>query len=350
MRSIAIINQKGGVGKTTTAVNLSVALAEAGQRVCLVDLDPQAHATLHLGMTPAEGQPSMYEVLMGEATLGESRQMTEEGLAIARSHIDLAAAEVELAGEVGRELVLRDHLAKDDQTWDYLIVDCPPSLGVLTLNALAAVGEVFLPLQPHFLALHGLSKLLGTIEVVARRLNDRLKLTGVVLCMYESGTRLAGEVSRDVNEFFTQYRRRGAPGRTPRFFKRASAATSVWRKRRALDNRSYGTRRNPTGPRTTAALPRRYWAWPRWNWRPPARPPAHCKNGPPPATVMVRPVVGGPTVVVLSVVLCISVVFFWACALTGTVWGAENTTTRARRGVCDVLARSDCLPASLSSP
>lgn len=206
MRSIAIINQKGGVGKTTTAVNLSVALAEAGQKVCLIDLDPQAHASLHLGVTSTDGHPSIYEMLIGDATLAEVRQSTKEQLTIVPSHIDLAAAEVELAGEVGREVVLRDKLAEDDQRWDYLVVDCPPSLGVLTLNALCAVEEVFLPLQPHFLALHGLSKLLGTIEVVARRLNQRLRLTGVILCMYESGTRLAAEISRDVDEFFAQPR------------------------------------------------------------------------------------------------------------------------------------------------
>lgn len=211
MRSIAIINQKGGVGKTTTAVNLSVALAQTGQRVCLVDLDPQAHASLHLGITPAEGQPSMYEVLMGDASLSDAALETQEGLTLVPSHIDLAAAEVELAGEVGRELVLRDRLAKAPQRWDYLLVDCPPSLGVLTLNALCAVDEVFLPLQPHFLALHGLSKLLGTIEVVSSRLNSRLKLTGVVLCMYESGTRLAAEVSRDVDQFFGEYCAPGCP-------------------------------------------------------------------------------------------------------------------------------------------
>jgi chromosome partitioning protein len=176
-----------------------------------VDLDPQAHASLHLGITPTEGQPSMYEVLMGDASLSEAGQQTSEGLTIVPSHIDLAAAEVELAGEVGRELVLRDRLARAEKAWDFLLVDCPPSLGVLTLNALCAVDEVFLPLQPHFLALHGLSKLLGTIEVVSRRLNDRLKLTGVVLCMYESATRLAAEVSRDVDLFFGQNREPGCP-------------------------------------------------------------------------------------------------------------------------------------------
>jgi len=204
MRAIAIINQKGGVGKTTTAVNLSAALAEMGKRVCLLDFDPQAHATLHLGLTPDDGEGTIYHVLIGDTRLTEVRRQVAENLWVIPSHLDLAAAEVELAGEVGREVILRDALTEDPQAFDYLFIDCPPSLGLLTLNALAAVDEVFLPLQPHFLALHGLSKLLGTIELVGRRINHSLRLTGVVLCLFESGTRLANEVSRDVDDFFAQ--------------------------------------------------------------------------------------------------------------------------------------------------
>jgi chromosome partitioning protein len=202
MRSIAIINQKGGVGKTTTAVNLSAALAEAGYRVCLVDLDPQAHASLHLGLALEEDEPSTYDLLTGDTTVEEARRQVGENLWVVPAHLNLAAAEMELAGEVGREVILRDKLAQDTAEFDYLILDCPPSLGVLTLNALTAVREVFLPLQPHFLALHGLSKLLRTVELIAQRLNAGLRLTGVVLCMYDSGTRLAAEVSADVDEFF----------------------------------------------------------------------------------------------------------------------------------------------------
>jgi chromosome partitioning protein len=211
MRKIAVLNQKGGVGKTTTSVNLSAALAAGGQRVLLVDLDPQAHASLHLGVAPGLDTPSMYDVITGDDPLSSARSEIADNLWLVGSHIDLAAAEVELAGIVGRELVLRDKIAEDAGEYDFLIVDCPPSLGVLTLNALAAVDEVFIPLQPHFLALHGLSKLLETIALVGKRLNPRLRISGVILCMYESGTRLAAEVSGDLEEFFRQARERRSP-------------------------------------------------------------------------------------------------------------------------------------------
>jgi chromosome partitioning protein len=202
MRSIAVINQKGGVGKTTSAVNLAAALADRGRRVCVMDLDPQAHASLHLGITAVDGEPSMYEVLCGDVSIEQARRHITDHLAVVPSNLDLAAAELELAGEVGREMILRDRMQDDDEDFDYMILDCPPSLGVLTVNALVAVNEVFLPLQPHFLALHGLSKLLRTIEVVSRRLNSKLRLSGVMLCMYDSNTRLAAEVSSDIDEFF----------------------------------------------------------------------------------------------------------------------------------------------------
>ena len=204
MRSIAIINQKGGVGKTTTAVNLSAALAQSGWRVGLIDLDPQAHASLHLGLGQHRELPNIYDVLTAGKPMAEIWQSTETNLWVAPSHIDLAAAEVELAGVVGRELILRDALADatGSPEFDYLLIDCPPSLGILTINALSAVGDVFLPLQPHFLALHGLSKLLQTIDLVKRRLNDRLRLAGVMLCLFDSNTRLATEISADVAAFF----------------------------------------------------------------------------------------------------------------------------------------------------
>jgi chromosome partitioning protein len=220
MRSIAIMNQKGGVGKTTTTVNLAAALAELGQKVCVVDMDPQAHASLHLGVEVQPGSPSVYDVLVAGTPLAEAQRQVSENLWLAASHTDLATAEMELSRTLGRGMserdaqqadppqldhfftILRDKLDRDRRPLDYVLIDCPPSLGLLTLNALVAAEEVFIPLQPHFLALHGLSKLLETIDLVARRLNERLRVSGVVFCMYESGTRLAGEVAADVEEFF----------------------------------------------------------------------------------------------------------------------------------------------------
>lgn len=203
MRSIAIMNQKGGVGKTTTAVNLAAALAENGKRVCLLDLDPQAHATLHLGLYTDDAGPSIYDVLLEAASIEDVRKEVNENLHVIPSSLDLAAAELELAGQVGRETLLREKIGADPETFDFLLIDCPPSLGLLTLSALAAVNEVFLPLQPHFLALHGMSKLLGTVEAVTEQLNKTLKLTGVVICMNEATTKLAQEVRSDAESFFT---------------------------------------------------------------------------------------------------------------------------------------------------
>jgi len=210
MRSIAVANQKGGVGKTTTSVNLAVALARAGRRVCLVDLDPQAHASLHLGVAPGEGAATMFDVLAGGRPLAAAVVPVSDTLCVVPAHIDLSAAELAIGSLPGRETILRDRLAAHgaagnaaDRPFDYVVVDCPPSLGLLSINAMAAVEEVLLPLQPHFLALHGLSRLLGTIELVADHVNPRLKLLGVVLCMYEGGTRLATEIGRDVEAFFT---------------------------------------------------------------------------------------------------------------------------------------------------
>ena len=235
MRSIAIINQKGGVGKTTTAVNLCAALAREGQRVGLIDMDPQAHASLHLGLDPKSPVPTMYDLLTGDVRMSDLWQPAEENLCVAASHIDLAAAEVELAGVVGREVILRDKLIEVADDFDYVLIDCPPSLGVLTINALSAVDDVFLPLQPHFLALHGLSKLLKTIGLVADRLNDRLQLAGVVLCLYESGTRLAAEVSQDVETFFREARKGGRAWANVRLFE-----TRIRRNIRLAESPSFG--------------------------------------------------------------------------------------------------------------
>jgi chromosome partitioning protein len=211
MRKIAVINQKGGVGKTTTSVNLAAALAESGKRVCVLDLDPQAHATTHLGIEPDGKMSSMYDVLVNSRPLAEVRREAAERLWVASSHIDLAAAEVELAGVVGREVILRDLLQQEEDAFDYVIMDCAPSLGVLTLNALAAANEVFIPLQPHFLALHGIGKLFETTALVAKRINPGLRVSGIVICLYEAGTKLAQEVVGDLQEFLGKSRGGNSP-------------------------------------------------------------------------------------------------------------------------------------------
>jgi chromosome partitioning protein len=218
MRRIAIINQKGGVGKTTTSVNLAAALARAGQRVCLLDLDPQAHATTHLGIEPDGTAPSMYDVLIDSRPLADVRRQVEENLWLAAADINLAAAEVELAGVVGREVILRDQLDADQETFDYVLMDCAPSLGVLTLNALAAATEVFIPLQPHFLALHGLGKLFETTALVSKRINPHLMVTGVILCLCESSTKLAQEVLRDLDTYLEKSRAAVVPWNKARVF------------------------------------------------------------------------------------------------------------------------------------
>ena len=218
MRRIAILNQKGGVGKTTTTVNLSAALANAGQRVCVLDLDPQAHATTHLGLEPDGTLPSLYDVLVNSKPLADVRREADANLWLCPSDINLAAAEVELAGVVGREVILREALSHDSTDFDFMLMDCGPSLGVLTLNALASADEVFIPLQPHFLALHGLSKLLETTALVCRRINPKLKVTGVVICLYDAQTKLASEVIGDLLGFLDKSRGANVPWSAARVF------------------------------------------------------------------------------------------------------------------------------------
>jgi chromosome partitioning protein len=203
MRTIAVMNQKGGVGKTTTSVNLAAGLAARGQRVCLIDLDPQGHASLHLGVEAYDDTATVYDVLAGDKSLREVRRLVLQNLWLAPANIDLAAAEMELVDAPNRETILRDALMQLQQVqpFDFVVIDCPPSLGVLTVNALTAVREVFIPLQPHFFALQGLSKLLETTALVTRRLNRDLRVTGVALCLYDTGTRLASDVTDDLRRF-----------------------------------------------------------------------------------------------------------------------------------------------------
>lgn len=219
MRSIAVINQKGGVGKTTTVANLSAVLASRGQRVLVIDLDPQAHLTINFGVEPAAEAAGIYGVLTESVPLDEAMVWSRENLWLVPSHIDLAAAELELVSVVGREVILRDALEPVREQFDYLLIDCPPSLSLLTINALSAVGEVFIPLQPHFLALQGLGKLLNeTIRLVAKRINPGLRVTGVVLTMYEGTPRLTGEVVDDVKAFFEAARGTDCPWSEARVF------------------------------------------------------------------------------------------------------------------------------------
>lgn len=211
MKRIAVINQKGGVGKTTTAVNLAAAWADAGQSVCLLDLDPQAHASAHLGLIPNAERPSMYDVLVRGRRLQEVRTNVLPGLDLVGSDLNLAGAEIELAGVVGREMILRDALAADDHSAPTIVMDCAPSLGVLTLNALAAATEVVIPLQPQYFALHGLERLLETTAIVARRINPALRVTAVVACQYDGQVRLTHEVLNEVVEFLERSRGRNLP-------------------------------------------------------------------------------------------------------------------------------------------
>jgi chromosome partitioning protein len=213
MRRIALINQKGGVGKTTTVANLGAALALAGKRVVVVDLDPQANLSLYLGGELAEGAPSSYRVLTGEVSFAEAlRDTTTPNLRLLPTDIDLSGAELELSAAPEREkLLLRaldgwmaEHARQNggEAPADYVLFDCPPSLGLLSLNALAASDEVFLVVQTHFLALQGMSKLVDVIELVKQRLHPRLELGGIVATMYDSRMRLAREVLSELRRYF----------------------------------------------------------------------------------------------------------------------------------------------------
>jgi chromosome partitioning protein len=211
MRSIAVINQKGGVGKTTTAVNLGAALAERGHSVLLVDIDPQANLTMHLDIDPSGLEHSIYDVLSGQARL-EEVVVARGNLDVIPSHIDLAGAEVELVGVVGRETILREaiqELLRGDpsrpdsaRSYDFLIIDCPPSLGLLSLNALTSVEEVMIAMQTEFFALQGMTKLMSVVELVRTRLNPKLRLSSIVPCRYDPRTNLAKEVLEEMKRFF----------------------------------------------------------------------------------------------------------------------------------------------------
>jgi chromosome partitioning protein len=206
LRTIAVLNQKGGVGKTTTTVNTAAALAEAGCRVVAIDLDPQAHLTIHLGVEPQTITAGAYEVLTQSADFDASLMLVRPNLWVLAANINLVGAETELVTVVGREIILREAMQASRQKFDFCLIDCAPSLGLLSLNALAAAEEVLIPLQPHFLALQGFGKLLQTVDLVNKRINPRLKVTGVLLCMHDTRASLSNEVRADIDRFLQSAR------------------------------------------------------------------------------------------------------------------------------------------------
>jgi chromosome partitioning protein len=221
-RVLALMNQKGGVGKTTTTVNLAAAIAEAGRTALVVDLDPQAHATLHLGQTPGQSETSgsVYDLLLDPtADPATCVRRVDQRLSLIASETDLAAAEPELAGKPGRHGRLRAALDRLGSAHEFVLLDCPPSLGLLTMNALVAAQEVLIPMQAHFLALQGVGKLLETIQLVKQQLNPELTVAGVILCMHDTQTTHTQEVVADLEEFFEHARGQGKPWSSARVYK-----------------------------------------------------------------------------------------------------------------------------------
>jgi chromosome partitioning protein len=217
VRLMALMNQKGGVGKTTTTVNLAAAFAKAGRSTLVVDLDPQAHATLHLGVDPNALTGSVYDVLMDEqADVAALIHQTRENLGLLPSQTDLAAVETELANAPDRQRRLERALAKLQGRYEFILLDCPPSLGLLTLNGLAAAREVLIPMQAHFLALQGVGKLLETVSLMSKAANPRLRVTGVVLCMHDTSSTHTREVVADLDSFFEAAREKDSPWRFAR--------------------------------------------------------------------------------------------------------------------------------------
>jgi chromosome partitioning protein len=249
MRVIALMNQKGGVGKTTTTVNLGAALAELGFHVCLVDLDPQAHLTINYGVEPTADVTSLYSVLVEDKSFLEAVHKIDDRIALVPSSIDLAAAEIELVSVLGRESLLKKRLEAAQHDFDFVLLDCPPSLGLLTINALAAAGEVIIPMQPHFLALQGVGKLLETVQLVSRRMNPKLRVSGIVLTMFDSQTKVSTEIVKDLQGFIESAKGQNLPWSDATIFN-----SKIRRNIKLAESPSFGEHIITYGPTSNGAM------------------------------------------------------------------------------------------------
>lgn len=199
---ISVTNQKGGVGKTTTTINLAAALCEEGKRVLVIDIDPQGNATVGLGVELDDEQPTVYDVLLQECTVKKAAISSQWGPDVLSASEDLAGAQVELLDEIGRELRLKNALSKVDGDYDFIFIDCPPALNVLTINALVASNSVLIPMQCEYFALEGLSALIGTVRKIKETLNPNLRIEGLLRTMYDKRNSLSKEVSRQLSDHF----------------------------------------------------------------------------------------------------------------------------------------------------